>query len=580
MHHASGYFRPTVRLLALCAGGLVPAVPLLGQGVAGGYHSHAAMTAALDSVRRANPGVVTVTTIGTSYGKRPLAAVRLAAGPDADSRPALLIIANAYGPDVISSEAALAVVKNLAGGYGRDSGVKRLLDARTVYVIPRANPDAAEAMFRSPLGERLRNDEPRDDDRDWSVDEDGPEDINGDGLITMMRVEDPAGEWVADSAEPGLMRKADAGKGEAARYRLYTEGRDDDGDERWNEDPAGGTGVDRNFSYGYEFFAAGTGDYPFAAPEARAVAQFMVDHPNIAAVYVLGPQDNLLKPWEHKRESGGGAASGSSEGRGRSRQPLTSILEEDAPFYAEMARRYQKVTGLEKGPASAALEGDPLSWAYYHMGRWAWGTRTWWIPEVPADSGARKGGGKTDTKDPLQEERNALRWLREHRPDGFVAWTRVNHPDFPGKVVEVGGFRPYVLMNPPIAELDSIAARQTRFTRELIDALPSLALRDVRVERLGDRVFRVTAQVANNGYLPSVAQIGERVRWPLRVKVQLATNGQQISGGRAIQILDPLPGSGQSTELSWLLIGPSGSRITLTASSPVAGAASQTITLR
>ena len=360
-----------------------------------GYHGHRALSAAMDSLARRFPRLAAVSTLARSPGGREVQAIRLAAGRDADQRPALLVIANAYGPDVVSSEAALAAAARLAAAYGTDSAVTRLFDRNVVYVIPRVNPDAAEAMFTTPLAERTRNDGAFDDDRDQALDEDGPEDLNGDGLITMMRVEDPAGEWMPDSAEPSLLRKADAARGEVGRYRLYVEGRDNDGDERWNEDPAGGIDVNRNFIHGYEYFSEGAGTDPFDAPEARAVAQFFVDHPNVAIVYVLGPQDNLLKAWETRRGGGGGAADSAGArgggGRGtRDNSPPTGVMDRDEAWYAEVARRFRKTTGLEKGPASAPLEGDALSFSYFDMGRWAFGARTWWAPEAAVDSTVRR----------------------------------------------------------------------------------------------------------------------------------------------------------------------------------------------
>jgi len=53
-----------------------------------------------------------------------------------------------------------------------------------------------------------------------------------------------------------------------------------------------------------------------------------------------------------------------------------------------------------------------------------------------------------------------------------------------------------------------------------------------------------------------------------------------VAGGRAVQLLGPVAGSGRSTELSWLVVGAPGSSVTLEAASASAGRASQTITLR
>jgi hypothetical protein len=216
------------------------------------------------------------------------------------------------------------------------------------------------------------------------------------------------------------------------------------------------------------------------------------------------------------------------------------------------------------------------------MGRLAFGSYGWVMPAMPADTarGAARAE-RGDAPDPLADERAALRWLRANAPGAIVEWRRVSHPDFPGRVVEVGGFRPYARLNPPAALLDSVLAAQTAFVRELAGLLPRVALREVRVEPVGDRAFRVTAQVANEGFLPTQSAIGARVRWQRPVRVELRTgDGQEIAGGRAVQLLAPVPGSGRSTELSWLVVGAPGGTVTLEAASPSAGRASQTITLR
>jgi hypothetical protein len=111
--------------------------------------------------------------------------------------------------------------------------------------------------------------------------------------------------------------------------------------------------------------------------------------------------------------------------------------------------------------------------------------------------------------------------------------------------------------------------------------LPQLAVREVRVEQVQARVFRITAQVANTGFLPTNAAIGVNVRWPRRVRVDLVTTGaQSLASGRAMQLISAIPGSGGSTELSWLVVGAPGSSVTLKAETPMAGSVSETITLR
>ena len=593
------------RLLAAFIPGFLILVPELQAQDTYPYHDDDALSSAVREMESRHGNLVQVLDVASTPGGAVVRAVRLGAGEGVESRPALLVVAGAYGPHLVGTEVALHVAQSLASGYGSDSTVKQLLDRATIYLILAANPDAAAAFFERPQRERTRNAEPYDDDRDAEVDEDGPEDLDGNGLITMMRVLDPAGEWYPDPENPELMRKADPVKGETGSYRLYVEGIDNDGDEEWNEDPPGGVDVNRNLPYGYEFFSEGAGLYPVATPEARGIAQFYLDHPNIAAVYVLGPQDNLLEAWKHERERGAAGADEGETGRRRSRRPLTSVLEADEPYFAEVARRFRDITGLESGPESAPSSGDVLASAYYDMGRWSFGSRAWWIPaddaageetpeaaatpgaeddaaeEAATDGPRQSATGKADKeKDPLETERRELRWLRENVPGSFVEWSEVSHPDFPDRTVEVGGFAPFARLNPPASELDSVLVRQERFIVALAGMLPSVTLRDVGVESLSDGVYRIKARVANDGFFPTLSGLGELVRWPRRIRVEVVTDGPEIASGQAVQLLGALPGSGNGEDVEWVLVGRAGSRVTIRASSPVAGESSQTVTLR
>lgn len=565
-----------------------------------GYHNSRSLRTAFDDLARQHPRLVTVSTLGNSAGGRPLTLVRLGSASDQE-RPALLIIANAFGPHVVGSEVALRVTSRLAAAYATDSAVRSALDRSAIYIVPRANPDAAESMFSRPLVESIRNEERADDDHDGAFDEDGPEDLDGDGVIAMMRVEDPSGEWIADSADARLMRKGDRTRGDRGRYRMYTEGRDNDGDERWNEDPAGGVNIGDNFSYDYADFSEAAGPHTMSAAETRAIARLMVDHPGIAAIYVLGPEDNLIKAWEGKALPSEGTRPGTSQGG-----PLRAILKEDEPWMAEVARRFRDITGIEAGAEVPAWGGDPLSWAYFHMGRWAFGSNVWsastehaeedegaeGAKQEPGDSveadsakaggrARRGGGGAGNDKDPLESQRKAIKWLDRHAPESVMEWHAIDHPDFPSQVVELGGFRPFALTNPPASMLDTISAGQAEFVKELVSLLPAVSIRKVRVEALGSGLFRIRAEIANDGYLPSSTEVGIRLRMPRPVRVRLEVpDGAAIVGGRLQDLLEPLPGSGAGVEYTWLVRGSAGSRVTLTAGSPVAGTATQSITLR
>lgn len=558
------------------------------QGAPTPYRTHAGLSAELRALAAAHSARTTLLTVATSPGGRLVQALRVGAGGSVASRPALLVMANAHGPHVVGSEIALVTARRLLEGYGRDTAITRLLDRAAIWFIPRLNPDAAEAMFGSPRWERTANGTPWDDDRDGHVDEDGPNDLNGDGMITSLRLADPNGEWIADSAESVLLHRADGAKGEVGRWRLVSEGIDDDGDEEWNEDGVGGTDVNRNFAHGYAHHGAEAGLFPFSSPEARGLAEFMVAHPEVAAVYVLGPQDNTIRPWEFRAATGiAGAVAGTSAGG-----PLTSIMRADEPTFADVSRRFQRTTGLTRGPAAGSGAGDLLSHFYYVFGRWSFGSRGWWAPDAARDTTVRAGatgggaarvGGATDATragaDSIADQRAALRWFRAQQIDAFVPWTAVALASEPG--AEVGGFRPGALLNPPEGEqLDSTLARQQRFIVELAGMLPKVGLRDIKVESLGEGVWRVSVEVGNDGVLASTTALSARLRMPRGARLELEPKGTTILNGERIQVVGQLAGGGRSTRRAWTVAGVRGATMTLTVESPVAGTSSQTITLR
>jgi hypothetical protein len=561
--------RTLARALALCA---LVGLPLGAQArPTDGYHNAQRLAAVLDSVARAKPALVRVTTLATSPGRRAVQLVRLGGAED---KPALLILAGAYGPQLSSSEVALRIVRDLARRHGSDTAVTRLLAENTIYVVPRINPDASESYFGALRWERRGNDLSSDDDRDHVADEDAADDLNGDGLITMMRVRAPDGEWIVDAVDPALMRRADATKGERGVYRMYTEGRDDDGDERYNEDGPGGTDLSRNFANNFPWFTPHSGLHPFADVESRAIAEFVSTQLNIAGIYVLGMQDNVLRAWEGRTVPGiSGNPQGTSAGG-----PLTAPLPADNAWFTEMSRRFKATTGWSEGPASAPDQGDILSWSYFHMGRYSIGSRVWWPGKAPADTAA---GRRAPTPDPIADERNSYRWMTANNTSGFVAWTPAANFTIDGEAVEVGGFAPFALLNPNAATLDSIATKHTAFALEFTGLLPAVTLDRVRVTEVGPRVYRISADVVNNRYLATNAAIGVQARHTLRVKVEVGLGrGQSLQSGRRIAFINALRGSGGRQSYEWVVVGDAGSTLTLTAGAPSTGIATQTITLR
>jgi hypothetical protein len=435
--------------------------------------------------------------------------------------------------------------------------IKALLQAHTFYFIPRPNPDGSEAFFRSPSLARAGNDTRTDDDRDHKIGEDPPDDLNGDGLIMMMRVADPAGKHRPHPEDARVMIEADAKKNETGQYSLYIEGKDDDHDEQFNEDGAGGVSFNRNWTFKYPFFKPGAGPHQVSEPETRGLADFAFDHPNIAAVFCFSPEDNLMHPWKPADNPG---------------RIKTAIQKDDAAYVDFLAEQYRKIHGGKDAPPPPTGEGSFAQWVYFHYGRWSLSARGWWIPKVNvavADtaiesdakandnkpkSDEKKPDGKKPTESRGAEQVNALRWFEREKIAGFEPWTAIDHPDFPNKKVEVGGFKPFVLLNPPATELDALAQKHSQFVVEFLKLLPKLELADVKVESLGGGVHRITCEVLNTGYLPTMSEMGQLngAAYPLQIELQLPEKTTFLKGTPRAQV-NRLAGRGGKEEMMWLV---------------------------
>lgn len=477
-----------------------------------------------------------------------------------ESKPALLIVGNVHAPHLAGGEMAMRLARAIIARPD-DEKVKSILDRFTLYIIPRPSPDATEGTFGKPGFERTGNDRATDDDRDGKVNEDGPDDLNGDGVITMMRIADQTGEWIEHPDDPRVMIKADPHNNETGKYRLLTEGIDNDGDEQFSEDGPGGVAFNRNFTHQYPYFKTGAGPHQVSEPETRAIADFAFDHTNIAAVITFTPEDNLFHPWKTNPQ----------QDKARIKTVITG---DDAPYHDFIAKAYREAHGGKDAPPSPAGEGSFSEWAYFHYGRWSFAARGWWVPGVEKEKKAEQA---KEVEKKAEEKRggddlNTLRWLAANKVDGFVNWTKIDHPDFKDKLVEVGGLKPFILLNPPIAELEALTDKHLAWLTQLADLMPKIAATETKVEPLGANVYRVKATVMNTGFLPSMSEMGRisRQPLPLQIAIELPKDATVIQGTPRKE-LSVLKGNGGKDEHTWLIHAPTAGSARVKVWSPSVG---------
>ena len=340
----------------------------------GGYMNHEELSAACQRLD-AQYGACSVDVIGTSREGRGILALTLAPeGADPNEKPALLVVAGLDGRHLVGTETALRVAGYLLEHHAE------MLNNVSVYIVPRANPDGAEINFGSINAGFVGTTRQVDADRDGALDEDGPDDLNGDGLITMMRRVDPPLDdpptHLPDPVEPRLLKTPDSLKGESPIYSLYVEGFDNDNDGLYNEDGPGAVDLDRNFMHLWQEHEDDAGPYQLSEPESLALARFVIDHSNIVAAVVYGRHNNLVNVPSGKAKDETG-------------QSPRDLDEGDVELYKTVAELYKEKVGLGKSP-QAGIEGSFHAWLYAQRGIPAFATVVWTKPDKAQDA---PGGG-------------------------------------------------------------------------------------------------------------------------------------------------------------------------------------------
>lgn len=561
------------------------------------YNNHVQLSGRLKNLSAKYSALASVSSIGKSSGGRDLWLLTLGKG-DATKKPAILVVAGLDGTHLAGSELAVQTAEKMLGAANADS-IAKLLDTKTFYFLPSMNPDAQEQFSAKLKYERTTNDSKTDDDRDGRIDEDPFEDLNGDGVATWIRVENAAGTYVASKEDPRILVKADPSKGESGKYLVYTEGIDNDKDGAYNEDGVGGVNPDKNFTFDYQIFTTGSGEYAAEAPEVRALLDFLYRAPTIFAVLTFGPNNNLS---EAPRFDASKVA----------RRILTGPLAKDAKAMDQVSKLYNARTALKDAPAMPQTRANFSQTAYYHAGRYSFTTPGWWTPkaDAPRDStrraatspatpspaapsaptggggGGRMGGmpggvaaANVSAANTSEEDVRFLKWADKEKLTGvYVDWKAVQHPDFPGQKVEVGGIVPFSKLNPPVSYLASAADKHVKFLTGLGAQMPEIQLVNVKTESLGNSLTRVTATIINKGLLPTYAEIGDRVRFVQKVKTELKLGaGQAIVSGKRLNLRAALA-SDESEEYTWLVSGTG--KLTIEAGCPTAGVKSADVTLK
>lgn len=486
------------------------------------YYRYDELTQLLRDYAAEYPALVHLVSIGKSHeGKEIwLVTVTDSAAGKAEDKPGFWCDGNIHASEVSASTAVLHLLNKLVTGYGQDERITRLLQTRALYLVPRLNPDGAEwALEDVPRIVRSGT-------RHYPFLEEDPyglerQDIDGDGRILTMRLEDPNGPWKAHPEEQRLLIRREPDDVGGTYYRLIPEGlfHHFDGITLRGRRIPQGLDFNRNFPGGWrvESEQHGAGDFPTSEPEIRAAVQAIVDRPNIcgAVTFHTFSGVNLRPPGRHSDDE---------------------LPAEDLWTYKAIGKKGEEITGYPaisvfhdfKYHPKEVITGVFDDWVYEHRGAFAWTTEIW---------SPQRQAGITDYKyidwfrdHPVEDDLKLLKFSDEKLAgEGYVDWKEFNHPQL-GRV-EIGGWNSQLMFrNPPPQYLEAEVAPLGDWVIWQALGTPRLELRALEVLPAGGS-WRIRFAVQNTGWLPTnVTQMALEKKLVRGVFAEIEREGWTMGG--------------------------------------------------
>ncbi len=538
------------------------------------YYLYQEITDYVHGVAQAYPELASVQSIGKSYEGRDIWGLTITnrATGQPEQKPGIYFDGNIHAGEVTASMTCLHIIDYLLENFSSNDDVTHLLNTRTFYVVPRANPDGAEKYLTTPY--TLRSSV-----RVWPEEtQDLPglhaEDINGDGWILQMRVrDDKLGGWKISDKDSRMMIPRRPSERKGPFYHIYTEGtiKDYEGKPFDVVRTPWGLDMNRNFPSNWDPSVQGGGDYPTSEPEIKAIVDFIIAHKNIGQVNSFHTSGGLFfrNPYQYGDDK---------------------IDQEDLRAIKEIAREGTRVTGYPdvKSSNRACLP----EWMYEHHGVIGYTTELW-DRMGQAGLNGREVMAITDPEKREEINLKLLEWNdRALCGKGFFNWTPFEHPQL--GPVEIGGWNPkFVVQNAPHHLLPGECYKNTLWALNQAAALPELEISELQVERLGDQCYKVTAVVQNNGYLcTNITNKALQVKAVQTDKVSLKGDGVEVIGSKATVDIGHLQGYikaqvnpygptpvKSSARVKWVVKATPGTAVTITLRSQRGGTIEKEIVL-
>jgi len=452
------------------------------------FYDYNEMEEIIKDLVAAYPDLLTLKSLGKSEQGRDMWLIILnnpETGAD-NEKPAMYIDGNVHGNEIQATETVLYSIWYLTKSYGEVEPLTELMDRVSFYFVPSINPDGRAEWFANPntphsarTGQR-----PTDNDYDGQLDEDGPEDLDGDGHITSMWKFDANGDYRRNEVDPRIIERVPEGV-EGELSRLGSEGIDNDGDGRINEDGPGGYDMNRNWGSDWQpnFIQRGAGEHPFDRPETKAVADFILTRSNIAAgqsyhntggMLLRGPGASYLENLYSRQDR-------------QMYDALGKAGEDLLPYYRYMVIHADLYT----------VHGGFVNWLAEGLGIASFTNELWTNSRMMPDPSREFG------------ETERMHWQdRMLFGQTFTDYTEYDHPEH-GKVLIGGGTKFSSRVTPPFM-LEEGCHRNFAFTMFHADSMPELQFKWAGVKELSGGLWEVTVEIENTKLIPSRLAIAAR----------------------------------------------------------------------
>jgi hypothetical protein len=474
------------------------------------YYDYGGITEICKKIAAAYPDLVKIESLGKSFlGKDiwGLTITNFKVG-NANKKPGIYIDGNIHSNEIQGAEFTLYTAWYLTESFADTKFVQELLADKVFYLVPTINPDARDSYMHKPNTSSSPRSGviPIDNDGDGLLNEDGYDDLDNDGHITMMRRKSVNGRWKIDPKDARNM--IPAGPDEKGEYEMLgQEGIDNDGDGRVNED--GYTfeyDPNRDWGWGWQpnYIQNGAYKYPFSLPENRAVMEFVMKHPNIAAA-------------QSYHNAGGMILRGPGN-----IEDVNTYNAQDVAVYDAIAKKGEDLIPgykyLVVYKDLYSVYGGELDWFYGGRGIFTYSNELW-TPYLMYMKDA--------TRDPFDNknydfDRHLL------FGDAFVEWKEFNHPQY-GKI-EIGGFKKNFGRTHPGFLLETDAHRNMAFTIYHCYHTPKLSISNVVEKNLGDGVKEITATISNERLMPTHSSQDIKYKIEVPNMVTITTNNTVVAG--------------------------------------------------